>query len=419
MANTEELLAMLEQVRGLDPDFELFGASTHNYTLNPTLSEAEVAAFERENKVTLPRDYRDFLLKAGNGGAGPVYGLHELAPWHCEGFSEVTSVVTTKDGQRFEAGTGPRAELERLSDPARPYPFTAPWRAPEPGESLPIPEGSHPFDGCLYLADIGCGYYYFLVVTGTAAGQVWVDYTAGDGEVSKAADNFNDWYQNWLEENMMTAAVNIASNTLWFNPGEDPRPEVVDVLAVQERVAKQYPEWAGQYYIRGVLLMYNREVDAAIETLNQAIQAIPDDLRPRVMLAQLFYLIGNTEEVLAVADAALALGGYEVESQGRLHWLRARTLQALGQHDAAIEAAAQARDLSFYVFYVQIDFAVFAIRSGQPARAEAALEEYIQQAHEDQSEVDFRNQVYQVMVEACTAWDLPDAAADYQRRLVN
>jgi len=33
----------------------------------PVLTEADVAAFEQENKVLLPADYREFLLKH-NGG---------------------------------------------------------------------------------------------------------------------------------------------------------------------------------------------------------------------------------------------------------------------------------------------------------------------------------------------------------------
>ena len=38
--------------------------------LNPTLSESELTAFERDFRVTLPDEYRAFLLRVGDGGRG-------------------------------------------------------------------------------------------------------------------------------------------------------------------------------------------------------------------------------------------------------------------------------------------------------------------------------------------------------------
>jgi len=413
MPTTEELLVALEQLRTIDTDFSVFGAQTHGYVLQPVLTEAEVTAFERANSIVLPAAYRDFLLKAGNGGAGPGYGLKPLEAWHCEEFSQVTSVLTTKSGERFEAGTGERAALARPSDPAKPYPFTEPWGAPGPDETLPIPDGSHPFDGCLYLSDLGCGYSYLLIVTGEAAGQVWVDYTAGDGQVSKVADDFAAWYAQWLDDSLVDAAEKRASQTLWFSP-EDPLLEAVQVLDIVERLGTQYPDWTNQHYLRGVLHMYNRNVEAALEHLTRAIEIGPDDLRPHVMLGRLHSLLGEDAEVIAVADRALALDAIDVPNQHRLHWLRARSLLNLDQIEEAIAAADQARDLQFYVFYNQIDYAVFLTVAGQTDRAAAALAEYIEAANEDQPEV-FRQQVYQAMIDACEVWNLPEAGAYYQQ----
>ncbi len=413
MTTTEELLTTLDRLRTIDTTLNVFGAQTHGYALEPTLTETEIAQFEHDNTIVLPTAYRDFLLKAGNGSTGPGYGLKPLAAWHCEEFSQVTTVLTTKSGDRFEAGTDKRAALARPSDPAKPYPFTEPWSAPGPDEALPIPEGSHPFDGCLYLSDIGCGYSYLLVVTGEAAGQVWVDYTAGDGQVSKVADSFDAWYANWLDEALIEGAEKRASDTLWFSP-EDPLLEVVQVLDVVERLGAEYPDWTNQYYLRGVLHMYNRNVEAAIAAFAQAIEAAPEDLRPRVMLGRLHSLLGEDAEVVAVADRALALDVMDVPNQHRLYWLRARALLNLGEIEAAIAAADQARDLQFYVFYNQIDYAIFLTVAGQPDRAAAALAEYIEAAQDDQPEA-FRQQVYQSMVDACTAWNLPEAVTYYQQ----
>jgi hypothetical protein len=37
-----------------------------------------VVQFEKHHNITLPDDYRRFILQAGNGGAGPHYGLLPL-----------------------------------------------------------------------------------------------------------------------------------------------------------------------------------------------------------------------------------------------------------------------------------------------------------------------------------------------------
>ncbi len=61
-----------------------------------------------------------------------------------------------------------------------------------------IPAGNHLYDGCLHLNDIGCGYSSFLVVTGPHRGTVWVDYSAGDGDITPVGP-FIDWYEEWLD----------------------------------------------------------------------------------------------------------------------------------------------------------------------------------------------------------------------------
>jgi hypothetical protein len=49
------------------------------FTMNPCLTEEEVARFEERHKVRLPEEYRLFLMTVGNGGKGPpLYGLPRL-----------------------------------------------------------------------------------------------------------------------------------------------------------------------------------------------------------------------------------------------------------------------------------------------------------------------------------------------------
>lgn len=71
----EEVRALLEKARTADAECKQFGAKHHQYKLNPPASLEEVEVFEESVGVTLPEDYRNFLLYAGNGGAGPFLSL--------------------------------------------------------------------------------------------------------------------------------------------------------------------------------------------------------------------------------------------------------------------------------------------------------------------------------------------------------
>ena len=55
-----------------------FGSEEHGFRMNPVLSATEVAAFERDHKILLPSEYRQFITELGNGGAGPFYGEYPL-----------------------------------------------------------------------------------------------------------------------------------------------------------------------------------------------------------------------------------------------------------------------------------------------------------------------------------------------------
>ena len=46
----------------------------------------------------------------------------------------------------------------------------------------------------------GCGYFYFLVVTGKTRGQVWFNADTGDGGYIHLNLSFLDWYEKWLDE---------------------------------------------------------------------------------------------------------------------------------------------------------------------------------------------------------------------------
>src|SRR3712207_5799433 len=56
-----------------------FGVEGHAFRMYPPLTEEEVARFEARYGIELPADYRAFITRVADGGAGPAYGMCSLA----------------------------------------------------------------------------------------------------------------------------------------------------------------------------------------------------------------------------------------------------------------------------------------------------------------------------------------------------
>lgn len=182
--------ALVERAR-LDPELQRFGASTHRYRLNPPLAPEQRAAFEALHGVRLPAEYAEFLTSAGNGGAGPFYGIYPL-------------------GEGWEGLAG------SLSAP---FPFREPWNLPtDPPESFASDEEEERWNadldarywfalqGAFPICHHGCALRTWLVVTGPERGRVWYDARAEGGGLRPHEDaqgrrlGFLDWYRGWLAE---------------------------------------------------------------------------------------------------------------------------------------------------------------------------------------------------------------------------
>ena len=176
------------------------GVSDHKYALSPPLSEDDVSLIEKENGINLPKEYREFVINIGDGGAGPSYGLYSL------------HVALTDHGSMHLDGSIKEDFLqpEKLHDD-------------KSNES-----------GLLVICEHGCAHADYLVVNGSARGQIWqyvdgggflpaprkrvrIDYsncttiqdrTAKNREhyetLLKLEENdihtFNTWYEAWLDQ---------------------------------------------------------------------------------------------------------------------------------------------------------------------------------------------------------------------------
>jgi hypothetical protein len=110
-----------------------FGFEAHQLRLLPTAKEEDVMAFEELYGLSLPEDYRAFLLGVGSGGAGPGYGL-----------------VPFDVSPTYERTAFPPEAV------AAPFPFTEAKLI----ESEQSSEEVRDLSGTLVLSDEGCGYLH-------------------------------------------------------------------------------------------------------------------------------------------------------------------------------------------------------------------------------------------------------------------
>jgi hypothetical protein len=200
----------LGELRRRDPDAERnFGAKRHAYRLHPVARDSAVARFERKHAIELPLDYRAFLTEAGNGGAGPFYGVFALG-----------EMDHNFDFKRWKVG-------EHVGMPSRCFAHRAKWNLSATTlKRLQASEDDTEIlrlywlrvDGAIPICHEGCALRDWLVVTGRERGHVWHDATADfrgwfpwpcDSRGTRSRRplprsrpdrmTFSEWYLDWLE----------------------------------------------------------------------------------------------------------------------------------------------------------------------------------------------------------------------------
>ncbi len=199
----EQLLRIqqkLAQAKEADKNLEVFGANAHQYHLNPSVSEAEVLAFEKKYGVQLPECYRAFMLTIGDAKAkksdfiaGPYFGLYAFG-------TSVDSLLYEKIETYLKAPCNlspdmTQEEWETLSDPLLPS-----EEEEEDDDDKYFAERAKVFGGLLPLGSQGCTYEHALVLNGKYAGRVVnVDLDLAQPKFAFET-NFLDWYERYLDE---------------------------------------------------------------------------------------------------------------------------------------------------------------------------------------------------------------------------
>jgi hypothetical protein len=175
--------------------FAPFGVEGHWFRLRPPLTEWQVAAFEDRYGVELPGEYRAFITRVADGEAGPAYGMFSLAE------------ALTKERRGFVPDDFLRTPFPHTSayNPSNDPEVEALWEGVESGEVSEVEAGRRDLyqtAGTLVLCHEGCGYLHFLVVTGPAGGQMWLDGRCSDQGFFPLGVGFFDWYERWLDSTL-------------------------------------------------------------------------------------------------------------------------------------------------------------------------------------------------------------------------
>jgi hypothetical protein len=176
-----EVVSRLRYLRNADPELTRFGSAAHRYLLNPPLAEHFVTAFEARHDLSLPDDYRAFLVQVGDGGAGPFYGVFRLD----------RSDLAARDREDLLPGFLAAA-----------FPHEGPWN--ELGDGSPHAEDAYcdpsQIRGSLNLSHQGCGYMVRLVLNGPQRGTLWEDGRCSDMGITPFRPDFATWYLQWLRD---------------------------------------------------------------------------------------------------------------------------------------------------------------------------------------------------------------------------
>ena len=214
-ARVRQILGKLEQVRR--QGLTCFGSESHKFQLKRPLAAAKLAAFEKRHGIRLPGCYRAFLEHAGNGGAGPYYGIYQLDNWD--------DFVTW------------------ISDEALPADFLARPCPLRPGRNTQCTARDHAdYQGTISLGSQGCAYVMLLVVTGEYAGRVVYADADGQPPYMVREHDFLAWYERWLDELLQ------GYDPAWFGYGPGGgEAEFFRILESAERDEEERVEATGAF----------------------------------------------------------------------------------------------------------------------------------------------------------------------------
>lgn len=199
MFKGEEVEKILRHAENIDPKYEMFGASAHQYKLNPPLSKTFVHEVEEEYHFLLPEDYVQFITEVGDGGAGPDYGICSFKNFLAKG----SSPGAEKFREAYRCSLAEAFKLRPMeADEVEEYAFAREAYERNPEKYFVNDKAVDEYtlcntDGYYVLGTHGCQWNFGLITAGERRGQVFD--TDNEGGFVFVAYSFSEFYQNWLD----------------------------------------------------------------------------------------------------------------------------------------------------------------------------------------------------------------------------
>jgi hypothetical protein len=159
----------LAELRDLDPELTLFGAKAHRYQLQPTISAADVADYEQQKSISIPEEYRQFIIEVGNGGAGPFLGISGIpTEWDLDDLA-APFIYTKRTLDRSNSCVLQQIDALDESDA----------NFDEEYDRLTLQYWTETnANGALHICEYGCALRFFLALNGVERGNIWFNATA-------------------------------------------------------------------------------------------------------------------------------------------------------------------------------------------------------------------------------------------------
>lgn len=233
----QQIKATWQTIKEQDPGFEAPGAMFHHYYLDAeNVPRQGIENFENNNGFKLPEEYREYLIRVSNGGAGPfnvMYPLHD-------------ALYPLNRGQKGSEGYRDWLE-ENLDHYTSEFPVTEDqimdwlrYKINHATVETPPIEMAADEPGYLFICTAEPGKHYIMPVNGACASEVWLMKEAwrtnGNGqqelyfqlwpEVRFVNDqiktlSFLEWIedaqQNWFNTATSLDQRLAAVKTTWFN----------------------------------------------------------------------------------------------------------------------------------------------------------------------------------------------------------
>lgn len=197
MNQIERIKKKLILAKEADPEFKVFGASSHKYEIGPPVTVDEILKFEKEYDLELPECYKTFLLHIGNGGvsyqnsaAGPSYGIYPLGV----GLDELI-YENTGDYLKENCKIYPEMTIEFWDDLTQNIENESNISEEEYDVEL-----GKIYSGILPIGSLGCTGYQTILLNGEFKGRIVYANSEGYMPVFTIESNFLDWYEKWLDE---------------------------------------------------------------------------------------------------------------------------------------------------------------------------------------------------------------------------